>query len=361
MTYSFDFFDTLPYFLLFSLVFVIIKSARKEQRLSYIMVVVLIFLGIRYGIGYDYFEYRDAILNNNAQRDRMEPLARALIAFAEHTHYQLFFVLMSVLTVMPICYVCKRRSIDPVLSFVAYLLIPVFFLDGMSTVRNSVAYSFVMLSWFLLNDGKYKVLSVVPFLIALGFHASSIIAVLMLLLFFVRVPRNIFFFIWLFTFIVPSQTIISLIVNHSGLPFLSGALWYLDADQEGGRFLWLLINVVCVINFTSWRKLVSLDPRNMDYLMLFATGACIYNLFIGIDKTLALRLSNFYCLFFILLIPHYKSVVRKYKMPSRVIYYALISLFAFYFYNVIVGSNGEKISFLPYQTIFHHIDYLNLQ
>lgn len=57
MKYYFNILDLFPYFILFTLICFIINN--KKRNLFYLVIVVIVFLSIRYGVGYDYYEYKE--------------------------------------------------------------------------------------------------------------------------------------------------------------------------------------------------------------------------------------------------------------------------------------------------------------
>lgn len=361
--YYFNVIDLFPYVLLFIILFLIINRKRKKNKLLHIAIIVFIFLAIRYGIGYDYFEYRNMILHPDSKQ--VEVLAQYLINFCSKLHFQYFFVITSLLSIYPIYIVSRKYSVDPILSFMVYILIPMLFLDGMSTIRNTIAYSMVLWSFMILLRERKKYLALLPFIIALGFHSSSIVAFAIFPLAFIQFKRKTALLIWIISFFFSQGFIGGVLMNFLNLPFLGKASWYLlnAAENNSGRTLWLAVNIINIINFYFWNKLYDKNRDNLKFLMVYNLGCVLYNLTINIDPTIALRLSNFCSIFLMLLLPYY-AYVLPYNMRKnrRLIYAFLMVYFCSMFFVVIWGTPfGEKISFLPYQTIFNYVNYYNYQ
>lgn len=356
MKYYFNILDLFPYFILFTLICFIIEN--KKRNLFYLVIVVIVFLSIRYGVGYDYYEYKECIQYPGVKQ--FEPIAQALINFTSSIHYQWFFVITTVITIVPVYIVSKRYSIMPILSFMIYMLVPMFFLDGMSTIRNSIAYPMILLAFMILLRERKKYLSVIPVIISLGFHNSAIIALAILPLAFITFKRRTAFFFWVVSFIISQAHIVTLLENYLDLPYISRAAWYLlnTPDNHSGRTLWIVVNIINLVNFYYWNKLKAQNIEVGKFLMVYNLGCILYNLTISIEPTFALRLSNYCSIFLMLIAPYYVYVLPwGIARNKRYIYLFFIIYFCSIFFVVIHGTPaGERISFLPYQTFFSHID-----
>ncbi len=361
MKYYFSIFDLIPYILLFSFLYMLAVSNNKN-KLRNIAIVVVVFLGIRYGIGYDYFQYREWILDPTLKSQ--EPLAQYFAEFSSKIHYQLFFLITSVLTIFPVYYISKKYSINPIMSFMVYMLVPMLFLDGMSTIRNAVAYPMVLWAFLLLLQKEHKYLAIIPLVIAIGFHNSAIVALLFLPFAFFKIKRKTAILLWGISFMFTQKQVSEVLLDYMGLPFLSKASWYLahSGENESGGMLWIAVNAINLINFWYWDELKHSNVKCSYYLMAYNLGCILYNLTIRIDPTMALRLSNFGSIFLMLIAPSYIFVLPFSKLQNlRVVYLFFIAFFCSLLFIVILTTPpGEKMSFFPYQTIFYHTDYQNL-
>ena len=362
MKYYFSIIDIYPYLLLFAIIFKIINSRKTHNQLKKIFFVVLFFMGIRYGVGYDYFSYKEAIITSDQS---FEPLAQMLCEFSRETHYQLFFIISSLLVLYPVYKVSQKYSINPILSFMVYMLIPMLFLDGMSTVRNAVAYPMVLWAFMILLREKRRYLAIIPLLIAIGFHRSSIIALAILPLAFFSFKRKYVVIAWIVSFMFAQGQIADALLEYLGVPFWGRASWYLlkAEENDAGRTLWLAVNAINIINFYYWKKLTALNNENQKFLSVYTLGCILYNLTISIEPTIALRLSNFCSIFLMLVVPYYIYVLPwREKTNRRLVYLFFIFYFSSLLFTVILGTPpDEKMSYFPYQTIFYHTDYVNLQ
>lgn len=352
------FIGTLPW-VLFLIIILMVCSAKgnQSQRLRALFVFVFLFAAIRYGIGYDYFSYKFIIEGNGQdyQLERWEILPRFLAVISGKVHYQLFFAISSFLTIYPVYFVSKKLSIDPLKSFFVYLMFPLFFLDGLGVMRNAVAYSIVFLMFYQLYRRKY-IYSVAFWLLAIGFHTSAVVAVLVYPLYFFFHNRSLNVVLYIVSFII-SASIIPLIESIS--PNNALLIKFLDnVDKDitsfGGIFFYI-INGIAIFHLFCWKKLSAILPQNKIYLTMINMGVCLWNIFLSIDPTTAQRLSLFFLLFLVLLIPSYKLIsIANRKVIGFAVNTFLILLFISSLSLNLYGyyEKGRSMSNIPYQVFF---------
>ena len=363
--YEFSWLDITPYMLMTIILIAIVNCKGEPQKKAWIcFLLMFVFAAIRYGIGYDYYGYMNAALHQVKQYtlDRYEPLSRLLVEIAFHTHYQMFFILGSFLTLYPLYKVCVRLSVNPAYSLLIYFLFPSYYLESLSIVRNAIAYSFVFFAYMRLADRKVFH-SLVWLLVACFFHKSAVIGVLIYPVFYIKNNRLLHLLIFLFSFM--AQAIIMHWVEQYSSVFilLSDVERYAEHGRSEGGMMTYIINGLTIVNFAFWNKLVTFDKRNSIYLSLFNVGTFIWNVFLGVDSTIALRLSSFLQIFIILLVPCYaKACELKYRKFVRVssyyfFFFFFVSSFVINIYAYL--QKPDRMSNLPYQTIFYYTDYTN--
>ena len=352
------FLGTLPW-VLFLIIVLMVCSAKgnQSQRLMALFVFVFIFAAVRYGIGYDYYSYK-YIIDGDGQDyelERWEILPRYLAVISGKIHYQLFFAISSFLTIYPVYYVSKKLSMDPLKSFFVYLMFPLFFLDGLGVIRNAVAYSLVFLMFYQLYERKYFY-SVALWLLAIGFHTSAVGAVLVYPLFYLFHNRSLNVVLFIVSFFI-AALIIPLINSIS--PNSALLIKFLDnVDKDitsfGGIFSYIL-NGIAIFHLFYWKKLSAILPQNKIYLTMINIGVCLWNIFLSIDPTTAQRLSLFFLLFLVLLIPSYKHIsISNKKVIGFVVNLFLILLFISSLSLNLYGfyEKGRSMSNIPYQVFF---------
>lgn len=355
---------TIPWILLLMFVFYVMNSKVPDsQKIKSIYLVVLIFMSLRYGIGYDYYSYRAAVEGKAPEyiTERYELLPRTLAFFSRGIHYQVFFIITSLLSLTPIFIVCKRMSIAPAMSFVVFLLYPQFFFESLGAIRNAVAYSFVFLMFYYLYNKKYLKM-ILSYLVALGFHSSAIMAIFIIPLFFLLKRRSVHVTLYLISFILSQflVSIVTVIFDNSILMYRFS--YYVNAEDafKGGGMISIIINLIGIFNLIYWNRLYGYNKLNEKLLPIINVGVCMWNAFLAISPVFAIRFSLFYLYFLILLAPTYSLALRRINplVNKRIIYMFCSSLFLFsfalQFYNYY--ELGIHMSNIPYQLFFLHSD-----
>lgn len=363
MVYEFSIIDLLPYVLMLLILNVLKNSESfEEDKALWCFGAMFLFSACRYGIGYDYYAYKDISEGLTVSGyDRLEFLSKLLADIASFTHYQVFFVLSSFLTLFPLLVVSKRLSVNPTYSLIIYFLFPIFYLESLSIVRNAIAYSFVLLAYLYLSERKI-VLSVLMVFVAFLFHKSGAIGFIIYIIYYIKNRWDIHLILYVASFLL-TVAVMNLVGRFSSaIPLLALIEHYAEASATGGGLMTYIINAIAIINFLFWRRLVEYDPRNSVYLGLVNVGVFMWNLFLIVDSTIALRLSSFFVLFDIFLIPQYGQVVSE-KLSvfvDRSVYIFFLLLFMSSFVVSIRSYDGtDRMSNLPYQTVFYHTDYYN--
>ena len=79
------------YFTFFLLIFLVnYSNVSNANKLNISFFLITLFVGLRYGIGFDYFSYYQIIQDNNLET---EPIPRMLIDVAHNTHFFRFLFL----------------------------------------------------------------------------------------------------------------------------------------------------------------------------------------------------------------------------------------------------------------------------
>lgn len=334
------------------------------KKASLCLWTMFLFAAIRYGIGYDYYSYLHAVLHEVDEFDinRYEPLSRVLIEIGYYTHPQMFFALAAFLVLYPVYRVSINLSVYPAFAMVIYFLFPNYYLESFSIVRNCIAYSMVFYAYYQLYNNN-KLLSVVFVVIAFLFHKSALIGFLIYPVFYFRRSFKVHVIAFTISFFI-SVIVMTIIGKYADtIPFLASVLHYADTGGSGGGSMTIIINFIAIVNFLLWQRLEEVDSRNGIYLAFFNLGTIFWNVFIGVDSTIALRMASFFQIFIILLVPQYcYAFSERYSAwVNRAAYSFFLLLFASYFFINVNAylKDPDRMSNLPYQTIFSHKDYSN--
>lgn len=361
--YVLSFWGFFPYILIVSLILYFnIYYCNSKKNISILYFVLLIFSAIRFGVGYDYYTYRTLILFEDPYEiDRIEPVAKLLIKLAHDSHYQLFFIITSILILYPIYYISKKYSINPLLSLSTYFLFPVLYLESLSTVRNSVAYSLCFIAYFCFIERKYF-FTIALFLLSIGFHYSALFAIFLLVPYFIRISPRILLIIYLFSFFASSyilNSIMSLVPNNLLVVKL---MQYAFEESEGGDKLSLILNFMALVVFYCWNKISNYNREATLHFAFFVIGCILWNIF-SFDVSLRLRLSSYFLIFAVLVVPEVLSFMPFRKKQSLMI--VLLFLITFFMASMYIQisyykQTASKVSSIPYQTIFWGKEYRNL-
>lgn len=348
------FFGTIPWILFLLIVLAVNCKKPKYSRLVFLFIFVLVFSAIRYGIGYDYFSYKETIESEDSfELERWELLPRLLGKFSKIVGTQFFFIVCSFLSLTPIFFVTKKISRQPVLSFSIFLLFPMFYLETIGIIRNGVAYSFVILMFYFLLQKK-PLLSVLSLLCAVGFHTSALVAVLVF--FFYRFPlnRKIHFIAYISSFVL-SAIVLTVLQSFSSLAIVNMYLENKIGDgSHGGMMMSIIINAIGIINLLYWKRITLYYKENIKYISLVNVGVCLWNIFLPVDQTSALRFATYFLLFVIFLVPTYTRVFRIKHMKRWLLAFVTL-LFVTSFYlsiNSYRKSPDEHMANVPYQVFF---------
>lgn len=343
--------------------FVVFKTSIKRENsksLRLLLIFSLVFASVRYGIGYDYYAYMHAIEGDLGDYIliRWEPLAQYLAHFCANVNSQLFFILTSFLSLFPIYYVIKRMSYSPQFSMGVYLLFPMFFLEAIGVIRNGVAYSVSLLTFYYLYKKNFKCASV-SYLLSIGFHYSSLITILLLpfMYFFNRKQYHWLFYIVSF---VGVKFILPIVISFtSSFSLAEIFLDKLENENSGGVIMNILVNAIGLFHLFNWDKISKYSSINKVYLSYINIGVCLWNLFLPISQTIALRFSTFFLIYLILLWPSFSYIFKGAFIRRRIMVGVLLifsSSFILSLYSRYINNSKSHMANIPYQVFFLNPD-----
>lgn len=358
MRYVFSFIDLWPY-LLIAFVFVSCLFLESKNNSRIIFLTLFVFCALRYDVGWDYMSYVsdldtgfDEILNS-----RYEFLSKCVFLLGSFLNfYPLVFIIFGYLTLKIVYDSIKQYSINPLLSWVVYYSMPLFFFSALSTIRQSLATVIVFYSYRFVKEKKYFFF-LLTILIGSLFHISAVVGLLILPLVLLPISkiRNVIFFVLSF-FI--STLLYNYLVNlNAGISSLTRLQSYILNDENvRPNMITYLYYAIGIFNLLFYEKLVSYNPNNKDFITLFNFGLIMLNL-LSFEPISSLRISAFFMLYLIYLVPYY---VNFFIPSDRVIVQfciitSFLSLSFFYIYLYVKSYNEfllTKISFVPYKFWF---------
>jgi hypothetical protein len=365
--YQFDIIDLVPYLILFiTAVFFGLNKIKNVNSAKAISLLLVLFSSIRYGVGYDYYAYLDLIGQKIADYnfERIEWLSKILMSIARSINFpQFYFIICAIFTIYPIYFISCRYSKYPSFSLLLYLLIPLFYLESFSIVRNAMAYSIVFFSIHFLYTKRY-VLFCLIIIIAGGIHSSAYIGLLLPLVYKFSHSLKINISIFIISFCL-SFSVLNILSNYSNLSYANAIIYYAEIHgREQGPYMKLIIYSLNILNLIFWKRLVIDNKNNHIYLSIVNIGTCLWIIF-SFEGTISLRLSSYFLLFNILLIPSYLLIIKR--RYSLIVKYAILIFFTLFFISSFyinikgyVDKKSIRMSYLPYHTIFNPQRYENI-
>lgn len=320
--------------LLFCFLFYSVKAEHTSRIFHVFLAIVLIVIaGFRYYVGVDYEAYREMYLgrDDTGYLKVIEPGWRFLyeLLHAIGGTYNLWFIVISSLTIIPIAYGIKKMSPCVVLSWM-FFIGSFLYTESFNACRQYVAMAFLFAGTpFLLERQIVKFLVVIC--IAMLFHNSAIIGIVFLFLlrsystkirlivlmstlilgeYFLRT----FVVDWLTSFMSSFTSVLNLqrsysydLYSHSDNLINTGVLKY-------------VYNVLAIIVCLLSKKL---DTRYTFFVNAFIMAICWYNLFYIFQEYL--RMHQYFLMFGMVLYP---AIVYSFKYNVRpVLAFSILAVF----------------------------------
>lgn len=217
---------------------------------------------------------------------------------------QFIIVFMALASFTPVAFVIKRYSPYKLMSVVVWL--PYIMSMNMQSSRISVAVGFGIL-FFICYYKKYRLLSLLCFLLAVSFHTSLILLVCTFLTRLrLSLLASIYFVLFLFSFLIGFSILFANILTLIGLDIIAVKfLSYVNSELYGYPMKVydprVLISIFMVSAIMLVKNRVS-NPFHIYLFKLFVIGSMILIAFMDVT-ILAWRLSYIFLIIGVLVIP----------------------------------------------------------
>jgi len=338
------------------------KIKNSSKILYYVL---LLFCILRYDVGWDYEAYLIELENgvDYLINSRYEPLSKLFFITSAYVgFYPLNFFLFGWLTLLLVFKSIIYSSNQPVLSWLVYYSLPLFFFASLSTLRQSLATAIILYSYrYILENKKGKF--ILSILIASLFHVSGILGVLLLFIKKINFNRSINIVLFVSSFIFSffaKDIIISILTNFlQGSVFLLRFQNYINSETDGTSILQYLYYFFIVFNLVFYKVLIKINPRNKLLISYVTFGVTLFNI-LSFEPISATRLSAFFLIFLIFIIPDYHKVtIKKHSRIINSIIFILLIVISFFYLNIYIKNYEnavlEKVSFLPYKTWINNL------
>lgn len=361
--YKFSFVDTWPY-LIIAIFFVLCHAYKLKNSSKIIFFVLLFFCIFRYDVGWDYMSYVNEIKEGitSINESRYEPFSKLIFYLSSSIGFYPFtFFFFAFATLYLVYKSINLFSENRTLSWLVYYSLPLFFFASLSTIRQSIATAIILFSYKYLQENK-RIKYLISILIASLFHISGIAGLLLWPIIKIPINKKISFIILFASFLFPlyiEKIIISFAESYfSGFEFFNSLSWYLNAENKGTSILQYLYYFFGFFNLLFYNKLIDIAPKNKTYINLVTFGIVLFNL-LSFEPISATRLSAFFLIFLMFIIPYYPFLFPKYVKVIRTSIVALLIAISFFYLWIYINgyANNEldKISFIPYYFWFNNL------
>ena len=357
MRVEYSFLDLYPYILLLLFFVFVYNSKQSEKKKEYIIfITILCFTILRYNVGWDYETYVSEISNGPEYiySSRYEPIPKLIFYLASlWNFYPLVFIVCGTIYLYLLRKFINELSSDKPLSWLFYFLIPLFFLQDLSTIRQAVATQFVLCSYLYIRKNDFLKFIICIFIGSL-FHVSCLYGICLYFICRKRISNYINWGLFLSSFIA-SEIVRNILVNIVvGGRFSIYFLKMFDFHETSLlNYYYYAINILILLNY---KNLVRCCKENAIFIQIGNWGIVTFNLFI-FEPITSTRLSVFFLMFWILILASLPKANRLLK-KRMVLLTPFVFIFFFFMMLYVDAYNSRianKVSFIPYQFWFNNL------
>lgn len=251
-----------------------------------------------------------------------------------------FLGVVSCLSLIPFMYFVAKESKMPYLSLMLYIAFN-FYAFTFSGLRQSIAFGLVFLSFKYIHKRNIKVF-VLLCLAASMFHSSALLFVPAYYIFNVKLDTKKYFMIILASILVfiSRKHIFSIVI---------GKFFPMYTIVESTSFTWLLANFTLLLLIRFVFTNAMRDSRvNGIYNIVFA--GIILMVFSSVG-TNVMRMSNYYFMFIVILIPELTMKIKEYRLRLVACLFIIIAASALFQLQL----RSDSYNIVPYQSFNYSI------
>lgn len=343
----------LPYIIFYAIVFVLSFKVKKGKWRIWdflLLILMVLFSSIRYGIGTDYLLYNrmynsvSLLITKNFGTTRTGMgFTKLMYQFHDvwNLDYKVFIFLCALVTITCIFIFFKNTSNNPGRSILIYIALGAY-TSSFNGYRQYLSISILLLAFLLFQNRKYFV-SILLALISILMHSASLIPLIIYLLIFrfkkFEIKPLFVLLISILCFVFYNQ-----IFNY--FIFLSDAYsGYATYDSIPGigtyltvTFYYLMYLLLLVPNRNKF------DEKTKIYFNLASIGVCIMSL--QLHNWLFNRIVEMFTIFMPIVLSEYYDHINE---KNNKIVSLLFHTIAFVYFIIFINSFGGVV---PYTTIF---------
>jgi hypothetical protein len=330
-----------------------INTKVKKTVLNSIILLLILFAGLRYNTGFDYINYKDIYYDflENKEYWSIEPFFIGLFFLTDFLHLGftgLIFIVALVSILIKSIFLSKY-SHYPLISILLYFS-RIFLISDFGQLRQGLAFGIILWSSLFIVKKDFTSFLFLIFLTS-TIHLSSI--VFLPVFFLANREYKIYSYYILLVLFSPMLfiDIKEIFTSILGLPpfILNKLLFYLEAeaDQTIGLNLSSIFRFILIVLSLRFKDIFfKTDYENVVFKIYFF--GMIYFLIFQSFPQLGGRGSFYFQQFEFLLIPLIFHKIRNYYLKIL----SFFLLFIYTFWGVLSTINSQKNIFVPYQTIF---------
>lgn len=336
------------------------KTNEQKKLCIFSFILLSLFSGLSYDVGWDYITYRYDIISGNIER--YEFLERELMRISENIP-QLFFIINHTIIVGLTMWIIYRYSTNKLLSIIAFICFPYQFLFGLSTIRAALMVAVVFSGYmYFLYEKNNPLLFILTLIIGFFIHQAALGGILLLCVHYLKLGW------WSNLAIIIVSFFASFIKINLNVDFLNGIsvfegvsskLEYYTNNSEygGGQMIHYCFLILSILGIIFYKKIEQSNVAKISLTMV-SVGYFIAALFQQ-SPVLASRFSRFFYVFNILLIPYYVYALPRVlqKVAKMVLLCTLTALLLYQLsiHNYNGVDFGRVSTYWPYKTIMEVI------
>lgn len=337
---------------------------KKIKQVIYLLILSII-AGFRYGIGTDYFAYSRAyynfnlfdlhtLMNNDFGMEKGYIILNKSLGMISNDS-QIIFLVCSFITMFLIIKSSADYCKNYELSILLFIMLG-YYHSSFNTIRQYIAISIFLFSIRYISSKQF-LKYLICILIASTFHVTSIC---LLLIYFVGNKNYSKTFLFLFS-------TLSLFINYfyefiiiKILPLVSkyyaikykGSIWL--QSGVGGRYNYILIALLYILILICLYNKEKLDKFKYGNFVVNMVIISLALLVLGTRSLLMFRLSLYFSIFLIVLVPTITELFKDNKLKIVVCF--LVIIISSYCYIYTLSARDEVI---PYRFNYNYITSVN--
>lgn len=349
-----------------SLYFIYIGENRNRylKKISYFVVWMILTSLITFrdiSVGRDYQAYYYAIIRVAEGRMRsydsnwLSPGFRAIINIFSYMGFSSSVIVMIITfifaagTIFFFLKAIQEFSIDPVLSlFILYSFCYVF--QAMNQFRQMLAVAVVLYSFKYINNSLWKYILIIC--IASLIHSSALIMLPMYWIVKLEINKKLITTYFILAIVVAFLwPIIKKLIVYTPYAYYLG--WeQFDIAATNASILNLIVRIVMVLfTLIFYRRVVAYNPRNhiLYHMVLMCTVLQVVAIYINLFA----RITTYFYVFYIVLIPEVIPIVKKYFTYNSKKYISIAVWLMFLTYQIVYFyTQSQESCYAIYKTIF---------